>query len=129
MRQKKGQNSRRVHLKTGTRRGKNTRKKRKQPRQRAGFLNSYDFAYTGRDVVNQVGKIAPALMNQAIRQIDKIAQERINQVIRSGRAEVKRVLPKIISWAIEYVCKSPFRLLGNLGKQQFQKIKKKMLRR
>ena len=27
--------------------------------QKGGFLNRYDFAYAGRDTVNQIGKIAP----------------------------------------------------------------------
>ena len=66
----------------------------------------------------------PAIIKQATGQIDKNAQDRINQVIRSGGAEVERLLPKIIRRAIEDVYKTPFRLLGNLGKQQFQKIKK-----
>ena len=42
---------------------------------------------------------------------------------------MERVLPKIIRGAIEDVYKTPFRLLGNLGKEQFQKIKKKILKR
>lgn len=106
--------------------GKTSFKKIK--RQRGGFLNRYDFAYAGRDTVNQVGKIAPALITQATGQIDKIAQNRINQVVTSGGAEVERILQKIIRGAIEDVYKAPFRLLGNLGKQQFQKIKKKILK-
>lgn len=28
-----------------------------------GFLNCYDFAYADKDVVKQVGKIAPDIMN------------------------------------------------------------------
>ena len=88
----------------------------------------YDFAYVGRDTVNQVGKIAPNIIKQATGEPDKIAQSRINQVIKSGRAEVERVLPKILRGAIEDVYKTPFRLLGNFGKQQFNKIKRKILR-
>lgn len=49
--------------------------------------------------------------------MDKIAQNRINQVIKSGGAEVERILPKIIRGAMEDVYKTPFRLLGNFGKQ------------
>ena len=88
----------------------------------------YDFAYVGRDTVNQVGKIAPNIIKQATGEIDKIAESRINQVIKSGGAEVERVLPKILRGAIEDVYKTPFRLLGNFGKQQFNKIKRKILR-
>ena len=39
-------------------------------KQRGGFLNHYDFAYAGRDTVNQAAKhiktIAPDLLNQAM---------------------------------------------------------------
>ena len=101
-------------------------KKRSQTR---GFLNRYNFAYAGRDTVNQVRKIAPEIIKQATGQIDRIAQDGINQVIKSGGAEVVRILPKVIRGTTEDVYKTPFRLLGNLGKQQFQKIKRKILRR
>ena len=97
--------------------------------QTGGFLNWYDFAYAGRDTVNQVTKIAPEIIKQATGQIDRIAQDGINQVIKSGGAEVVRILPKLIRGATEDVYKTPFRLLGNLGKQQFQKFKRKILRR
>ena len=96
--------------------------------QRGGFLNRYDFAYAGRDVVNQAGKIAPGIINQATGEINKIAQQRIDQIIRSGGAEVERIAPKIIREAIEEVYKTPFRLLGNLGKKQFEKIKRKLFK-
>ena len=43
-----------------------TRKKRKRRRQKGGFLNRYNFAYGGRDVVNQdfknLDKTASALI-------------------------------------------------------------------
>ena len=118
-----------IYPKTGRSAGKNTSKKRKTSRhQTGGFLNRYDFAYAGRDVVNQAGKVAPKLINQATGEINKIAQQRIDQVIRSGGSEIERVAPKIIKGAIEEVYKIPFRLLGNLGKKQFQKIKKKLFK-
>ena len=76
--------------------------KRKRSRlQTGGFLNRYGFAYAGRDVVNQVGKVAPKMITQATAEINKIAQERIDQVVRSGEAEIERVAPKIIKGAIE----------------------------
>ena len=78
--------------------------------------------------MNQVGKIAPNIINQAAGQINKIAQQRIDQAIRFGGAEIERVAPKIIRGAIEEVYKTPFRLIGNLGKKQFQKIKRKLFR-
>ena len=93
-----------------------------------GFSNRYDFAYAGRDTVNQVGKIAPDIINKAAGEINKIAHLRIDQVFRSGGAEIERVAPKIIRGVIEEVYKTPFRLLGNLGKKQFQKIKRKLFK-
>ena len=44
-----------------------------------------------------------------------------------GGAEIKRVLPKNLRGAIEDVYQTPFRLLAKFGKQQFNKIKKKIL--
>ena len=125
MRQKRSQKRRKVYLKTGKKRGKRTGKKRSH--QRGGFLNRYDFAYVRRDVANQAGKIASEIIKQATGEIDKKAQNRINQVIKLGGTEVERVLPKIIRGAIEDVYKTPFRLLGNFGKQQFSKTKRKIL--
>ena len=90
--------------------------------------STYDFAYARRDVVNQAGKIAPNIIKQATGEIDKIAQSRINHVIKSGGEEIERVLPKILRVAIEDVYKTPFRLLSNFGKQQFNKVKRKILR-
>ena len=110
-----------IFPKNGAKIGKRTGKRKK--RQTGRFLNRYDFSYAGRDVVNQAGKVAPSIINKATSDINKIAQERIDQAIRIGGAEVKRIAPKIIRGAIEEVYKTPFRLLGNLGKKQFQKIK------
>ena len=103
--------------------------KRKSSRLKTGgFLNRYDFAYAGRDVVNQVGKVAPKMITQATGEINKIVQERIDQVVRSRGAEIERIAPKIIKDLIEEVYKTPFRLLGDLGKKQFQKIKRKLFK-
>ena len=118
-----------ISPKNGTKSGRSTGKKRRRSqRQTGGFLNRYDFAYAGRDTVNQVGKIAPGIINKATSDINKIAQQRIDQAIRTGGAEIERVAPKIIRGAIEEVYKTPFRLLGNLGKKQFQKIKIKLFK-
>ena len=92
------------------------------------FLNRYSFAYAGRDVVNQAAKVTPKLISQATGEINKIAQQRIDQVVCSGGAEIERVATKVIRGAIEEVYKIPFRLLGNLGKKQFQKIKRKLFK-
>ena len=115
-----------IFSKIGAKIGRSTGKKRRS--QTGGFLNRYDFAYAGRDTVNQVGKIAPGIINKATSDINKIAQQRIDQAIKTGGAEVECIAPKIIQGAIEEVYKTPFRLLGNLGKQQFQKIKRKLFK-
>ena len=48
--------------------------------------------------------------------------------MRSGGAEIERVARKIIKGTIEEVYKTPFRLLGNLGKKHFQNIKRKLFK-
>ena len=116
----------RVYQKTGNSRGGRTG--RRKNCERGGFLSRYDLSYVGRDTVNQVGKIAPGLIKQAAAEIDIIVQNRINQVIKSGGAEVECILPKTIRAANENVYKTPFRMLGNFGKQQSNKIKKKIFR-
>ena len=112
--------------KNGKKTGKGTGQRRKKV---GGFLNRYDLAYAGRDTVNQVGKIAPGIINKAISDINKRAQQRIDQAIKTGGAEVERIAPKIIRGAIEDVYKTPFRLLGNFGKKQLQKIKSKLFKK
>ena len=64
-------------------------------KQRGGFLNRYNFAYAGRDTVNQLGKISPNVIKNASGKINNIAQQRIQQAIREGGKELERVLPKI----------------------------------
>ena len=117
-----------IYPKTGRSNGKATSRKKNSRLQTGAFLNRYDFAYAGRDVVNQVGKVAHKLITQAIAEINKIAQDRIDQIVRWGGAETERIAPKIIKGAIEEVCKTPFRLLGDLGKKQFQKRKRKLFK-
>ena len=112
-----------ISPKNGTKTGKRSGRRKKQ---RGGFLNRYDFAYAGRDVVNQAGKIALDIISKATSDIDKIAKDRIDQAIKNGGAEVERIAPKIIRGAIEEVYKTSFRLLGDLGKRQFSKIKNKL---
>ena len=63
-------------------------------RQIGGFSNRYDFVYAGRDVVNQVGKIVPGVIDKATGKINKIVQQRIGQAIKTGGAEIERVAPK-----------------------------------
>lgn len=100
----------------------------KKPRQTSGFLNRYDFAYAGRDTANQIGKIAPGVIKNASTETKGIAQERMQQATYQGGNELKRVLPKIFEGAIEDNYQTPFRLVRNFGKKQFQKIKNKILK-
>ena len=75
-----------IFPKNGLKIGKRTGKGKK--RQTGGFLSRYDFAYAGRDVVNQVGKVAPSIINKATSDINKIAQERI---IKLSKLEVQKL--------------------------------------
>ena len=103
----------------------------KKRKQKGGWLNRYDFAYAGRDSVNQaayhVDKIAPKLIDKAFdrarglapqiisrgsRELDAIAARCINQLTRTTANEIQRIAPGIIRGAIEEVYKTPFRLLG-----------------
>ena len=107
-----------IYPKTGRSVGKNSSKRKKISRrgnfrQTGGFLNRYDFAYAGRDTVNQVGKVVPKIITQTTGEINKIAEQRINQIIRSDSSEIERVTPKIIRGAIEEANKTPFRSFGN----------------
>ena len=115
-----------THWKRGT--GKVSGKKRRRRRQNGGFLSRYDFAYAGRDVVDQAGKVAPGIIGKAGADVNKIAKQRIDQAIRNGGAEIERVAPKIIRGVIEEVYKTPFRLLGKLGKKEFLKIKRRLFK-
>ena len=67
--------------------------------------------------------IAPKLINQASKEIDKIAEARIRQAINNGRQQIQKISPQIIRGPIEDVYKTPFRLLGKIGKQKFLKLK------
>ena len=56
--------------------------------QRGGFLNRYDFAYAGRDTVNQAFKnlnqTAPDLTKQLTNEVNNVAQQRLDQAINQG---------------------------------------------
>ena len=58
------------------------------------FLNRYDFAYAGRDTVNQFGKIALGLIKNACSEINNIAQQTINQTISQGGNKNRKGTPK-----------------------------------
>ena len=95
-------------------------------RHRGSFLNRYDFAYAGKDTVNQatknLDKLAPKLldqlMNRATTGLDNIAK-RIEQI--------KQIAPGLIKGAVEEMYKAPFRLLGNMGKKKCKLLQKKSI--
>ena len=100
---------------------------RKRKRQTGCYLNRYYFAYAARDVVNQAAKVAPGVIKRVTNDINNIAKQRIDQIISQRGTEIEPVLPKVLRGAIEDVYQTPFRLLGNFGKQQLNKLKRKIL--
>ena len=107
-----------------------TRNRRR--RQRGGFLNRYDFAYAGKDAVNQAAKLlnslAPQLVNQlmdrATTGLDKVIAKRVEQLSRETDQTLKKIAPRLIRGAIEELYKTPFCLLGNLGRKKYKELKK-----
>ena len=68
------------------------------------------------------------MVKGATNEIDEITKQRINQIISKGGKEVDRVLPKILRGTTEDVYQTPFRLLGNFGKKQINRIKNKFVK-
>ena len=91
--------------------------KYRKRQQYGGFLKRYDSAYTGRDTVNQLGKVAPGIIKTTSTEINDIAQQRINQILSPGEKEIDRVLPNILRGAMDDVYQTPFRLLQKFGRQ------------
>lgn len=71
------QQRRKTRTKTATtQNNKKNQKKRTQP---DSFLNRYEFAYAGREKVNQLGKVTPSVKKIASSEINSITGQRINQ--------------------------------------------------
>ena len=51
-------------------------------------MNRFDFAYAGRDTVNQVAKVAPGVIKAATNDINNITPERVNKIISQRGKEV-----------------------------------------
>lgn len=49
-----------------------------------GFLDRYNFAYAGRDVVDQAAKVAPSVIKATTSDINNIAKPRIDQIVSQG---------------------------------------------
>ena len=69
------------------------------------------------------------MIKSATNDLNVAATDRINQIITEGGKEMERVLPKILRGAYEDAYETPFRLLGNFGKQQFNKMKKNIFKK
>ena len=69
---------------------------RRRLRQLGGFPNQYNFAYAGRDVVNQATKVVPDIIKAATKDINAVATDRINQIISQGGKEMVHLFPKIL---------------------------------
>ena len=106
-------------------RRKLTRQKKRirRKKQRGFFFNRFDFAYAGRDAINQafknLDKSAPRLIQNLSTEVNKILEQRINQIIKQGCTELRQIGPKLLRGAIEDAYQTPFRLLGNFGKKRF----------
>ena len=72
-------------------------------------------------------KVAPGVIKNASNELNNIAKQRIDQIITQGGKELERVLPKILRGTIEDVYQTPSIMLGNFGKQQLNKLKRKVL--
>ena len=100
---------------------KSLRRRVRRKKQKGGFLNRYEFAYAGRDTINQafknIDKSAPPLTNNLSAELNKILEQRTNQIITQGGAELRQIGPKLLRGAIEDAYKTPFRLLGDFGKK------------
>ena len=73
------------------------KQRRTKTRQHGGFFNRYDFAYAGRDTVNQsmkdIDSLAPKLTNQTSKEVVKVAEARIRQVINYGGQQIQTIAP------------------------------------
>ena len=96
--------------------------KYRRKRQTGDFLNRYDFAYAGRDTVNQASKqlnaLAPKLLDQLTTGLDKVSANRVNQL--------KQMAPGLKKGAVEELYKTPFRLLEKAVKKKYDSIKEKL---
>ena len=96
-----------------------------------GFLSRYDFAYAGRDTMNQAIKGLDGsllkFIDKTSKEIDKISGEEIRQVINEGCQKIKKCAPQFMRGAVEDVHKTSSRLLGNFCDKEFGHVKKKLL--
>ena len=65
-----------------------------------------------------VPKLIDQLMNKATTGLDNISAKRIDQL--------KQIAPGLIKVAVEELYKTPFRLLGNMGKKKYKVLEKQV---
>ena len=95
--------------------------------QKGGLFNRYDFAYAGRDTVNQafknLDKSAPALIQNLSGELNNILEQRIHQLIPE---QIKQLGPPLLKGAIEDTYKTPFKLLGKFGKSKLAEARQRL---
>lgn len=57
-----------------------------------------------------------------------MAQQQINKITSQDDKEIELVLPKVLRGSMEDEYQTPFRLLGNFGKEQLNKLTSKILK-
>ena len=90
-------------------------KKTKKQRQEGGFLNRYDFAYAGRDVINQ-----------AFKNLNASAPNLVKNLSNQEGKQLERIGLKLLRSTIEDAYKTPFRLLGQFGKKELAEVRQKL---
>ena len=93
-------------------------------RQRGGFLNRYDFAYAARNTVNQAAKHLDTLAPKLVNQLMSKATTGLDNITAKQVEQIKKIAPGLIRDAIEELYKTPFHLLGNLGRKKYKALKK-----
>ena len=81
-----------------------------------------------KEIVNHADEVGLGIIKVTTDNKNKIAELIINQLIPQGGKEIDSIFPKVLRGAIEDVYQTPFRLLGNFGKNQFNKLKQKTLK-
>ena len=95
-------------------------------RQRGGFLNRCDFGYAGRDTVNQATKNLDKLAPKLIDQLMTKATTGLDNISAKRAEQIKQIAPGLIKGAVEELYKTPFHLLGNMGKKKYKLLQKKV---
>ena len=86
---------------------------------------------TVNQAAKHLDKLAPKLVNQLMNKattgLDDITAKRVEQISRETGRTLKQIAPDLIRGAIEELYKTPFCLLGKLGRKKYKSLKKKYL--